>query len=727
VTGRSPAGAKRPRPLRDSSTSHEPAAAPGGHFSELTLWPRVAGPLRSFLRAETAGAVVMLGATVAALVWANAPSASYESFWTTTLSLRIGHNAISQDLRHWVNGGLMTLFFLVVGLEARRELQVGQLRQRWTLRVPLIASIGGMAVPIAIYLLFNASGPGAHGWGAAMSTDTAFLLGVLSLVAPSGTRLRVRLLTLALFDDVAALVVIATVYPSRFSLAPLLVAIGLFGALAGLRHAPEGLRGGMAAIVGVSIWVALYESGIDPVVGGLAIGLVMSAHVPRRASLGRAVEHIRQFREQPTPQMARTARRTVAAAISPNERLESALHPWTSYVVVPLFALANAGIRLNGDLLSRAVRSPIALGIFVGYVLGKPIGIASSASLAVRLGVGRRALSTPAIVGGGIVAGIGFTVPLLITSLVFHGDTLQEAKVGILASAMVASTGGLVAFRVIARLPAALHARQLARTADDIVDLSDDVDPDRDHIRGGPHAGVTVVEYGDYECPFCGQAESVVRELLLSFGGDLRYVWRHLPLTDVHPQAQIAAEAAEAAGAQGAFWAMHDKLISHRDTNLSTGDLARYAEALQLDTGRFLDDLRSGEFAQRVAEDLASADASGVVGTPSFFINGKRHRGAYDIEGLTSAVQAAEARAAAAYTQLPGPAAMHPPTRSRTTWPNLGAPTTAQRMESTKGEAGDGPANTSVATPVARAQPVDRTSRSQIRSDATYDEYGGRR
>ena len=188
---------------------------------------------------------------------------------------------------------------------------------------------------------------------------------------------------------------------------------------------------------------------------------------------------------------------------------------------------------------------------------------------------------------------------------------------------------------MIARLPAPVRARQLVGTAEDLVDLSDDVDPDRDHIRGSESAPVTLVEYGDYECPYCGQAEVVIRELLDSFGDDLRYVWRHLPLNDVHPNAQMAAEAAEAAAAQGAFWEMHDKLLDHQD-ELTPPDLGRYAEELGLDVERFWDELRRREHAPRVAEDVASADASGVAGTPTFFINGRRHQGAYDIETLTA-------------------------------------------------------------------------------------------
>ena len=216
----------------------------------------------------------MLGATVAALVWANClwPH-SYESFWSTALAVEIGHSGISHDLRWWVNEGLMTLYFLVVGLEGRRELEVGQLRERWTVRIALVAAIGGMATAVAVYLAFNAGGPGARGWGAAMSTDTAFLLGVLALAAPGGTRLRVRLLTLALFDDLVALVVIAVVYTESVSVIPLLAAIGLLAVLAARRYPPGGWPRGAAGVVGMSIWVALSESGIDPVVGGLAIAL----------------------------------------------------------------------------------------------------------------------------------------------------------------------------------------------------------------------------------------------------------------------------------------------------------------------------------------------------------------------------------------------------------------------------------------------------------------------
>jgi protein-disulfide isomerase len=248
-----------------------------------------------------------------------------------------------------------------------------------------------------------------------------------------------------------------------------------------------------------------------------------------------------------------------------------------------------------------------------------------------------------AVAGGGAIAGIGFTVALLVATVAFEGSQLEEAKLGILSAALAAAIVTWLLFRGTALLPKRLRIRALLGTAEPLVDLYIDVDPERDHVRGPIDAPVTVVEYGDFECPYCGRAEPVIRELLRDFG-DVRYVWRHLPLSDVHPNAQLAAEAAEAAADQGAFWEMHDLLLAHQDA-LRPSDLICYAEQLGLDVERFTDALRTHAGAVRVAEDVDSADLSGVSGTPTFFINGRRHYGAYDIETLTAAVRAAGARA----------------------------------------------------------------------------------
>jgi Na+/H+ antiporter NhaA len=617
-------------------------------FTERTAWARnLAAPVRDFLNTESAGSTALLAAAVAALVWANSPwPDTYESFWSTELSIRIGSEGISLELREWVSEGLMTFFFLVVGLEARREFDIGAMRDRRRLALPVAAALGGMVAAALIYLAVNAGGPGAEGWGAAMSTDTAFALGVLALVAPRATRLRVRLLTVIVIDDLVALLVIATVYTEQIDAVALAVAIGLFVLLLALRYAPASWRSPAAALVGVGVWVALHESGVDPLIAGLAVGLAISAYPPARSDLERVTELTRSFREQPTPELARSAQLGVSSAISANERLQYRLHPWTSFVIVPLFAFSSIGINVDGQLLEDALTSPITLGIFAGYVIGKPLGIFTALVLVTRswaTGL-RPAVSWPVALGGGVVAGIPFTVSLLIAGIAFEGRELEEAKVGVLGAAIIASLLSWAVFRAVARLPTEVRTRQILATADEMLDLAEDVDPDRDHVRGPDSAPVTLVEYGDYECPYCGQAEVVVRELLDEFGDELRYVWRHLPLNDVHLNAQMAAEATEAAHAQGAFWPMHDRLLAAQD-ELTVRDLKRHAEELGLDVERFWDDLRRREHSDRVAEDVASADTSGVAGTPSFFVNGRRHQGAYDLATLSAAVRAARRRA----------------------------------------------------------------------------------
>jgi Na+/H+ antiporter NhaA len=612
-----------------------------------TAWARnLAAPVRTFMSTEEGGAAVVLGAVVAALIWCNVFEHSYDSLWSTRLTISLGGHGISATLRTWIDQGLMTLFFLVVGLEAKRQLDLGELRDRQRVAVPALAAVFGVAVPAGIYLAWNAGGPGAHGWGAAISTDTAFALSAVGLLAPrSATRMRVFLLSLAVVDDLIALLVIAVVYTHHVSVVALLVAVGLFALLLALRWAPAGRRP-LAIMLGLGVWLAMFKSGIDPVISGLAVGLATSAYPPSREDLGRVLELTRSFREQPTPELARAAQRGLVSSISANERMQYGLHPWTSYVIVPLFALSNAGIHVTGSLLSAAATSPVTLGIVTGYLFGKPIGVTLGSWIATRPALrGPRApVSAPVLLAGGATAGIGFTVSLLISSLAFHGRLLAEAKLGALCTLVLAPLLGWLVMRLIRRLPADLRARQVAGTAEDILDLAAEVDPGRDHTRGSDDAPVTIVEYGDFECPYCGQAEQAIRELLARGGNDIRYVWRHLPLNDVHPNAQLAAEASEAASAQGCFWTMYDLLFAHQGA-LTLEHLADYGEQAGLDVETYLDEVRRRVWVRRIEEDVASADESGVSGTPTFFINGRRHYGVYDVETLTLAVQSAKRRA----------------------------------------------------------------------------------
>jgi len=619
---------------------------PAWQFSLSTVWGRSRQtPLRQFLRTETGSAAVLLVATVAALIWANASLSSYQAWWGTELSIHAGHRALSDDLHGWVNAGLMAFFFLVAGLEARREYDMGELRDRRRLALPLLIGLGGTAVPILIYLAINAGHPTVGGWGTAMSTDTAFALGLLALVG-SGVpdRVRTYLLTFAIVDDIVGIVIIAVVYSRHIDLVALAVGAAVLAGVAVARAL--GVRRGLLYLVlGVAAWIAFYESGVDPVVVGLVMGLITPAYTASRGDLEQASEVFRSFREQPTPELAQDAREQVRTAISPNDRLQQIFHPWTSYLIVPLFALANAGITINGSFLARAYTQPVTLGILIGYVVGKPVGTVATAWLitVVTRGRIRPPVGWAAVTGAGTIAGVGLIVSLLIANLAFQGADLAEAKLGVLTAALCASALTWVVFRLTALLPKRLRLRLLLGEAESVVDLAVPVDQRRDHVRGPAKAPVTLLEYGDFECPYCGQAEPVIRELLADYG-DLRYVWRHLPLPDVHPHAQLAAEGSEAAAKQGKFWEMHDELLSHQGA-LTDEDLIQYARDLGLDPARFAADLARHARAGRIAEDVDSADLSGVSGTPTFFINGRRHHAAYDLGTLTDAVRVARARA----------------------------------------------------------------------------------
>jgi Na+/H+ antiporter NhaA len=411
-------------------------------FSGRTAWARnLETPLREFLRTETGGAAVLLAATVAALAWVNIDASSYDSFWSTKLSVGLGSAEVSLDLRGWVNSGLMTFFFFVIGLEARREFDLGELRDRRRFALPVFAAVGGMGAAIGLFLAFNAGRPSAHGWGTVISTDTAFALGVLALVGPRfSDRLRAFMLTVVVVDDLVALIIIATVYTATIHVVPLLAAVGFFVAVLVARRFP--MRPGLICFaLGAGAWVSLLKSGVEPVVIGVAMGLLVYAFPAPRSNLERATERYREFREQPTAELARLAAIELRSATSVNERLQQTFHPWTSYVIVPLFALANAGIAIDGSFLARALTSPITLGIFFGYVIGKPLGILGSSWLVTRLSRGRvrPPVGWAAVAGGGTIAGIGFTVALLVSTLAFDGGQLEEAKLGILSAAVGAA------------------------------------------------------------------------------------------------------------------------------------------------------------------------------------------------------------------------------------------------------------------------------------------------
>lgn len=596
------------------------------------------------MRTETSSAVFLLAAVAAALVWANVGPHSYEAVWQARFTVGFDTRRLSLTVHEWINSGLMSLFFFVVGLEARRDFDMGELRDRRWLLLSAIAGLGSMIVPALIFVLVNAGRESVHGWGTAMSTDTAFALGVLAVF---GSRLpaslRAFLLSVSVVDDLVALLVIAVFYSDEIRLPALLVAVCALLAIALLRLA--GVRGALyCAVLSVVVWVALHEAGVDPVVAGLAVGVLVAAYPrPRRSGAG----------EPAVPALSRAADARAAPQRRPGagcgdlaERAAGAAVPAVGeFRHRPAVRPGQRRYRTLRPGPRRRLHLPVTLGIVLGCVVGKVIGTVGSMAAARLLSGGRLRpnVGWGSVTVGGAIAGSAFTVSLLIASLAFDGAELEEARIGILVTLVGAFLTSWAVTAVIGLLPERRRARALLGDVDPLTDLAVPVDRRHDRIRGPESAVVTVVEYGDFECPYCGQAEPVVRDLL-GQESDVRYVWRHLPLRDVHPRAQLAAEASEAAARQDRFWEMHDLLLE-RQNALAAPDLLRYAGELGLDVERFRQDLRDHLGARRVAEDVDSADLSRVSGTPTFFINGRRHHGAYDIAALTRAVELARQRA----------------------------------------------------------------------------------
>lgn len=601
---------------------------------QRVLLAQLTVPLRSFLDTESGSAGLLLAATVLALLWANSPWADvYKAVLNTEVAVRVGNQQLSLDLGHWISDGLMALFFFVVGLELRRELSVGELTNRRSLIVPAIAAVGGLLVPALFYLVLNPSGDAARGWGIVVGTDTAFLLGALALVGPTpSTQLRVFLLTVTIIDDVLAVSVIGVFYSSSISLGPLVVAAASLGVFLLLDRLRVGHKFPYA-VAGLVLWLATVYSGLHPSIAGVAAGLLIGAYPPRREQVEHAARLFRAFRQSPLPQVGYSAKIGIERAVSINERFQVSLHPLSSFVIVPLFALANAGVDLRGGLLNEALGSSVTWGVVLGLVGGKLVGIGIASFTAIRLGLGEmpRGVGPGQVLGGAALSGIGFTVSLLIASLAFDtAEARDQATVGVLIAAVLSFAVGWLIFR----LAAVLWGEQGATLP---MALDRPVEPGRDHVRGPADAPMTLVEYGDFGCYFCGAATGVVHELRERFCDDLRYVFRHLPLPDVHPNAELAAQAAEAAGAQGHFWEMYDLLFKHQ-TQLEFEDLVGYAGSLNLDVEQFVRDLADEQYANRVREDVASAEASGARGTPTFFIGNRRHIGPFDTETLSRAL-----------------------------------------------------------------------------------------
>jgi Na+/H+ antiporter NhaA len=588
---------------------------------------------------ENTAAALLLACTLAAILWANSPWAdSYWALLDTHVAFAFGDHTFELTVKHLINDGLMTFFFFIVGLEVTSEFAIGQLTDRARAAVPVIAAIAGLTVPAVIFLLFNASGENAHAWGLVISTDTAFLIGALAIIKPKyPARLRIFLLTLAVVDDIGALCVIALFYTERINVVPLVVSAALIVAVALVRFLPAA-RGPAYATLGVALWFALFSAGVHPTLAGVAVALLIPVFTPDRRQVEQTVDMIRAFRQSPNSQYARAATRGLRESISINERLQTDIGPFVSFVVLPLFALANAGVRLDANSVSAALRSSLTWGIVAGLVVGKFIGITGATWFMQRTGLGQLApgLTLRRVAGGAVLSGIGFTIALFIVDIAISEPARQDqARIGVLLASGLAFLLGWAIFRVTDWIsPPEPVGLKLIRP----------VDPDRDHIRGKPDAPLTLVEYGDYECPFCSRATGAIDEVVAHFGDRLRYVWRHLPLERVHPRAFDAAMAAEAAGLQGKYFEMGKMLFAHQD-DLEWSDIYRYANALGLDVEKFDHDVRvdPSKVLHRVQDDAQDAELMDLNSTPTFFVNGVRHKGPWDAASLIRALEVGRA------------------------------------------------------------------------------------
>lgn len=420
--------------------------------------PALSPSLRDFLRTEAASALALLAATVVALGWVNSPwSAAYDTLWHTTAGLHLGSWSLDLSLHDWVNDAAMAVFFAVVGLEIAREATRGELRDRRTVAVPALGALGGLVVPVLLYLAMTAGTDVQHGWGVVMSTDTAFLVGVLALFGPAcPDRLRLFLLTLAIVDDIGAITAMAVFYTDDVDL----VALGVAGALVVTMLVLRWMRVWRLlpyALCGVALWVAVHASGVHATLAGVAVGLIVPATAARREDVQAVKGFARDLVEETTAERERLAELAARAAVPASDRLQRMLHPWSAFVVVPLFGLANAGVRLDAESLADAARSRLTLAVVVGLVVGNAIGITGAATLAIRLGLGDLPgrVRWGHLMGGAVLAGIGFTISLFIAELAFDDEQhLAEAKTGILVGSLVAAVVGSILLRWLGeRLP----------------------------------------------------------------------------------------------------------------------------------------------------------------------------------------------------------------------------------------------------------------------------------
>ncbi|KAA9393508.1 Na+/H+ antiporter NhaA [Kocuria coralli] len=587
--------------------------------------------LKNLLNNETYSALALAAATVAALVWANIGS-SYESVWSTEFGFTTGSFTFQLPLSEWVDEGLMALFFFMVGLDVRRELTLGELRTKERAILPVVAALGGLAAPALIFLLVTWGEGYSTAWGSVISTDTAFALGMLALIGPrNAPRLKVFLLALAVVDDIGALSVIAVFYTDDLNIWAL--ALGILG-LAGV-WALQKLnvwRVMPYAVLGIYTWACFYASGVHATLAGVLIALIMPVYPPRRRDVVLASRMFQLFRQAPQPDMARSVRAVVSYSVPLNQRLSAVLPPYVNYIVVPLFALANAGVALTPDALGSAFTSKLTWGVVLGLVVGKAVGITAAAACVLKLVPSSRlpGLDLPRIAGAAALSGMGFTISLLVVGLAIDdGAVADQARVGVLLASVVALLCAWVVFRAGERFrplppPAGMH-------------LDREVDPETDHIRGDLQAPATLVVYAAMNLAYRHDTAEALSQVRRVMGDRVRMVLRHHTTSEA---ARTAALALEAAGAQGRFWEMHDELTRIRP-EIDNDLVSAAAERVGLDVAKFEERINRQIDRGRVDDDNLDLEEAEAGSAPIVYINGTRFDGPLNSLAMASGVRRA--------------------------------------------------------------------------------------
>ncbi|WP_155807396.1 Na+/H+ antiporter NhaA [Brevibacterium sp. VCM10] len=613
---------------------------------------------QSFLAAESSGAIMLLGATLIALLWANLGSDSYDGFWHTEVGIAVGDGGFHLSLQHWINDGLMAIFFFLVSLEVKKDFVLGELHDLRRASLPIFAAVGGLAIPAVLFVVINWGTAEVGAWGTVISTDTAFVVGIL---AAFGSRipvqLRIFLLALAVVDDIGALAVIAVVYTEALNF----VWVGIAVVIAVLIFAAQRLQTWRAivyVVLGSALWVAVYQSGIHATIAGVVTALLLPVFPPQRERVNAANDLTSRFRRSPDAARGKAAVEGILSSVSINDRFQLNLARAVTFIVVPLFALSNAGVEITGESLGHAFASTLMWGVVVSLVVGKFIGVFGAAYLGKLLKIGEMppALRGRHIASGSLLTGIGFTISLFIVDLAIDDPVAQsDARIGILLASVIAAGLGFISLTLTARYD---EARAPERQR-----LERDIDPARDHCLGDAHAPYSLVEYGSFGGLDDLATEDLVQRVRDHFDEDLIYVFRHLPPTEEAPDQTPEALEAVAAQSPELFWSMRSQLneMSEQEA-IDNRSLLRATVNVGANLSRVEEDLRRSERRARVNEDFVDAESMGITSGPGFFVNGLVYTGELEPEAIiaeieeTRTAETDSAEAAAAGTGASGPA-----------------------------------------------------------------------